>query len=162
MEERCGACGKPLAIFIGPPAPIPRKIGLGPLMVLIAVVAVCMAVGRVFLPLGILMGLVIPPAMARTHIASVRRDADGRPLSGAARFELFVASTCIVGFLVFVAAIVSVMAAGFGGMNGALLGSFIGIHAQGPAAVFVGTASALVATGAVMMAIGRPLWKIPD
>src|SRR5262249_46008871 len=114
IEQDCRECGRPLAVFIGPPAQI-RRIGLGTLIILIGEVAVCLALMRALAGLGIVMLLILVPAHVRTVVAVERRKADERPMSREETLEAFFASmglmlvigvaagiaffaTCFVGF----------------------------------------------------------------
>ena len=140
----CHACGRPLAIYIGPPARV-RSFGLGSVMLLIAVIAVCLGVARFAPGLGIVMLLIATPALARTVIAATRRAADERPLTGQEKVEVFLASTGLM-FLVllasgaaFVATCFPVGLAAFSvnSTPGVVLGFVIGAGAALAAAFFL-------------------------
>ena len=91
-EATCHACGRPLTIYIGPPKRV-RSFGLGPMMLMIGVIAVCLGAFRVAPGLGIILLLIAAPALARTVIAAARREADERPLTTRQKVEVFIAST---------------------------------------------------------------------
>jgi hypothetical protein len=95
IEERCQECGRPLAVYIGPPAKV-RRFGLGALMLLIAEIAVCLAVLRDLPGLGILMLLILVPAHVRTLVAVARRKADDRPMTRAEMLGVFFGSMALV------------------------------------------------------------------
>ncbi len=115
IEERCRACGKALAIFIGPRKPV-RKIGLGALMLLIALTAVCLAAMRVSPGLGIFLLILVVPALARMLIGAARRADDERPMTLEQKIGLYFASMGLmlgVSLAAFVAFVATCVPAGF-------------------------------------------------
>jgi len=67
IESRCRECDRPLAIYIGPPLRAAPRIGLGAGMIVVAVAAVCLAVGRLAPVPGIIAGLIATLALIRAH-----------------------------------------------------------------------------------------------
>jgi hypothetical protein len=89
---RCEACTKGLVVYIGPAQRLPRRFGLGSLMVLVASVAVGLSLIRPAPPLGVLVLALVPPALVRTMAAMSQRAGDERPMSTDERVSTFFAS----------------------------------------------------------------------
>lgn len=79
IEERCVACGTALAFYIGP-RPKVRRISLRAIMMLIVVVAICLAPVRVAPELSVIISLVAVPTALRTYLSVAEREADRRPM----------------------------------------------------------------------------------
>jgi hypothetical protein len=108
----CQACGKALTIYIGPAEAIPRRVGLGSLMLLVALVAPCLVVLREVPVLGVLLLVITVPALVRTLSAVSTRKSDGRPMITAEMLSTFGASLGIV-WLIEIAALLAFGAASF-------------------------------------------------
>ena len=104
VDNRCAACGKSLTVIIGP-RPKMRHVGLGSVMIVIAVLAVCLAPIRFAWPLSLLMAMLFVPATIHGVIALERRRLDGRPTPVGQAIGLFVRSF----FLVFWIALATVI-----------------------------------------------------
>jgi hypothetical protein len=128
----------------------PRSVHLGTLMVLIAVVAVCLALLRAAPGLGILLILVLVPASARTVAAVVRRQSRGKRMFWDEKLELFVLSIGIV-VVIGIASAAAFLATCF--PSGLLLTNAAGIPGL-IAAVIVGVG----AGGYVAFRLIRVLW----
>ncbi len=123
--DRCQACGKPVAFFLGPPAPIARAMGLGAIMWAIALIAGCLAIGKVDPVVGVGAFVVAGPAFVRTQVLAYRRRADGRPMRAVATAGDFLHNCgflMLVGLLAIVLVFVATM---LGGMVGAVVGSMV-------------------------------------
>jgi hypothetical protein len=104
-EDHCASCGKLLAIYIGPAETLPRRLGLGSLMLLVALVALCLVVMREEPALGVFMLLVSVPALIRTFAVVATRKADGRPMVVPEKVGTFAASAGIVWLIGLAAAL---------------------------------------------------------
>ena len=72
------ACGRVLTVYIGP-RPMVRRVGLGSVMMGVAVVAVCLAPVRVAPGFCILLACILIPATTRAILHIEGRKAEGRP-----------------------------------------------------------------------------------
>jgi hypothetical protein len=79
-ESRCESCSKALTIYIGPSEGLPRRFGVGSLMLLVASVALGLAALRGAPMLGVLVLFLIPPALVRTMAVVSQRTTDERPM----------------------------------------------------------------------------------
>ena len=73
-----------------------RTFGLSTLMVTVALCAVFFGVFRESPALGILLAIVVTPALVRTWVASSRREAKGQPMSEVERWVGFAGSVCVI------------------------------------------------------------------
>ena len=152
IESRCRECDRPLAVYIGPPLRLPPRIGLGSVMVLVAVAAGCLAVGRLAPVLGIVAGCVAALALLRARAAIGTEVALGvRPTAGR-RASLLVGSFGVAvtiflsaAFVFFLVAIV------VGGLLATLL-DMLG--------VFIGVVAGLVASIYVAHRLRKDLWEV--
>lgn len=95
IDDLCAACGKSLAVVIGP-RPTVRHVGLGSVMIVIAVVAGCLAPIRQAWGLSLGMAMLFVPATIHGVIALERRRLDGRPTRFSQAIGLFLQSVFIV------------------------------------------------------------------
>jgi hypothetical protein len=163
IEERCQECGRPLAVFIGPPAKV-RRFGLGALMLLIAEIAVCLAVLRALPGLGILMLLILVPAHVRTLVAVARRKADDRPMTWEETLRAFFGSMALI-LLIGVAAGIAFGTTCFAGFWGGYgLRSLWSANSNDPLGwgFFFGVSLGSVAAFAVGVLLLRRLWEPKD
>lgn len=163
IEEDCRECGRRLTVFIGPPAKI-RRIGLGPLMLLIAEIAVCLAVLREVPVLGILMLLILMPAQVRTLVAVARRKADERPMRWEEALATFFTSMCLM-LLISVAGLIAFGTTCFVGFWGGA-----GLRSLWPSAgnkgmewgFLLGVTSGALAAACAMILLLRRFWDTKD
>lgn len=80
VEARCASCSKGLTIYIGPTQGLPRRFGVGSLMLLVATVALGLSALRGAPMLGVLILVLIPPALVRTMAVVSQRATDERPM----------------------------------------------------------------------------------
>lgn len=105
IDEVCDSCGRPLAVVIGP-RPRVRRVNLATVMVLIALVAVCLAPIRVAPAASILLMAILIPTTVRVLLAIEERKADGRPMSFPQTFDAAFAS-CGITILILLAATIA-------------------------------------------------------
>jgi hypothetical protein len=92
----CEACSRGLVVYIGPAQTIPRRFGLGSIMVLVASVAFGLGLLRAAPPLGVVVLLLVPAALVRTVAAMSQRASDERPMTADERASTFAASLGVV------------------------------------------------------------------
>jgi hypothetical protein len=134
--------------------PARRTVQLNTLMLLIAVIAVCLGVLHEAPGLGIVLVILVIPALARTIGGARRRQALGRSMSWDERFLNFFASLGIVIVIEVAAAIAfvatctptGIVAANAMDLYGFILAGLIG----------------LAAAGFVVFYLGRALWRQKD
>jgi hypothetical protein len=163
QANACASCGKSLLVYIGPAEAIPRRLGLSSLMVLVAAIAPCLVVLRAEPALGVLMLLIIVPAVIRTFVAISTRKADGRPMPTDEKLATFAASLGIV-WLIGVAAGIA-----FGGsyfVSSALIYTILSIFIFLPQSamhdvwfMLPSMSLGLLAGLGVMYSLGRKLWR---
>lgn len=95
-EAVCSACSKGLTLYIGPTQNLPRRFGLGSLMVLVATVALGLGALRGVPLLGVLILVLIPPALVRTMAVTSQREADERPMTVDERMGVFFGSIGVI------------------------------------------------------------------
>lgn len=160
----CQSCGKSLLVYIGPAEVLPRRVGLGSLMLAVAVIAPCLVVLRDAPPLGAVLLLIIVPAMFRTLGAISTRESDGRPMIAAEKAATFAASLGIVWLMGLTAG----LAFGAVYMIAATVLEFVAAivptgspHLMStPWGALVVAPVALLAAGAAIWFLGRKLWAI--
>jgi hypothetical protein len=91
-EVSCRSCSRGLVLYIGPAHNLPRRFGLGALMVLVAAVAPGLGLLRDAPVLGVLILLVLPAAVIRTTAAISQSAADLRPLNFDQKVQIFFGS----------------------------------------------------------------------
>lgn len=91
-EAHCGACSKGLTVYIGPAHNLPRRYGLGSLMLLVATVAVGLGALRGVPVLGVLILILVPASLVRTMAIVSQRAVDGRPMNAEERTGVFFGS----------------------------------------------------------------------
>ena len=94
IDDDCAACRRGLTVFIGPRAQV-RRVGLGSVMMGVAVVAVCLAPVRVAPGLCILLACILLPATTRAILHVEGRKAEGRPMIVREKIGAFLNSTAI-------------------------------------------------------------------
>jgi hypothetical protein len=95
-EDACRSCSRSLLIYIGPAHNIPRRFGLGSLMLLVAVVAPGLALLRVEPLLGALILLLLPAAAIRTTAVISQSAYDLRPLRFEQKIQVFFGSIAVM------------------------------------------------------------------
>jgi hypothetical protein len=140
-EAYCCQCSKGLTLYIGPAQHLPRRFGVGSLMVLVASIAVGLGALRGAPLLGVLILLLIPPAVIRTTAVTSQRTADERPMSVDERMGVFFGSigvilaTLLSGFLAFAIVCIPV---GSMTMGGGSYGMAVAVSLAGLAALAAG------------------------
>lgn len=132
-----------------------RRISLGGLLALYGVLAGCIALGSVFWRLGVLLALLLLPALYRTLRHDAVRKAIGRPLDTGLLLHLFAVSlvvTGVIAFLVYLAFVIPfflVMALlSLGGLDKLTLsiGGFLG----------------LISSFSALFGLSNRLWPVED
>jgi len=124
-------------------------------MVLIAVIAVCLGVLRLVPGLGILLIILVIPALARTFVGATRRQALGRSMSWDEKVLAFLGSLGIVA-VIGLAASIAFVATCFPTGYVMLMG------AGGPAGFILAFLAGLTVAGIVILVLGRRLWPQKD
>ncbi len=93
---RCSSCSKALTIYIGEARSLPRRFGLGPLMVLVAVIALGLGVLREVPLAGVAILVLLTPAVVRTTAIVNQYALDHRPLSFHDRLATLVGSVGVM------------------------------------------------------------------
>jgi hypothetical protein len=127
-----------------------RTYHLSTLMLLVAVIAVCLGVMREVPGLGVLLILLMVPALIRTLAGAARRQSRGSPMPWEEKLVVFLSSLGIVfviGFAALIAFVTTCFPAG-------LVMFGVGWQFGLIVAVIVG----LVAAGLVFYHLGRVLW----
>lgn len=159
IDDTCAECGQPLLIVILP-RPKVRRVRIGSVMIVVAVVAVCLAPARIAPGASILLALFLVPATIRGLLVLEGRRLDGRRSSGDETAQVFVASfficaaiICSAGF----AFCVTCFPIGMATFN-------LHPRASGTAlpGVFLAFASGGVAALAVLYYVGKKLWPDRD
>jgi len=91
IDDVCAECGKPLEIVILP-RPTVRHVGLVSVMVVIAVVAVCLAPVRYAPGLSMVLAMFLVPGALRGVLVLERRRLDGGATDGVEVLAVFVKS----------------------------------------------------------------------
>ncbi len=89
QESLCRACSRDLTVYIGPAERLPRRFGVGSLMILVACVGIGLGFFRAVPLLGGAILVLVPAALVRTMAAMSQRAGDGRPMSGDERVSTF-------------------------------------------------------------------------
>ena len=95
IDDLCAACHQGLTLVILPRPKI-RRFGLGTVMILIAVIAVCLVPVRMSPWLSLFASIVLVPAFVRTFLVLEGRRLDGRNSRRAEYFEVFMKSFFMV------------------------------------------------------------------
>jgi hypothetical protein len=133
---QCWLCGQSLdrpgpAVAPPPPPmePARRTFGLSSLMLVIALVAVCLGVYREVPGLGILLAILVTPALVRTSVVATRRKAGGRPMPPLDKVGVFagtLAAVVVIGVSAIAAFAITCFPIGLAafsmGRNGGVLG----------------------------------------
>jgi hypothetical protein len=158
--KSCAACDRSLARPIGSGAvPAPpagrealerRTIHLNSIMLLIALIAVCLGVLREFPGLGVLLVVLVVPALVRTFTGAARRKALGTPMSWDQKLITFTASVGIVALIGLAASIAFVAVCFPIGV--------LSINAGGMYGIYFALIAGLAAGISVLVMLGRTLW----
>ncbi len=161
--DRCQACGRSLAFYIGPAENFPRRLDLRSIMVVIALVAACLVVTREVPPLGIFLMIISVPALLRTFVWTARMKGYGRPMLWPERLGAFTASLGIVWLIVLGASAAFALACTAGTIGGAaILAITTGRPGNGPDPSYLGIPLGGIAAGFVIYALGKVLWPVKD
>ena len=154
IESRCRACARPLAVYIGPPLAASPRFGLGSVMLVVAVAALCLAAGRQSPALGIFAGCVSALALLRTHAAIGSEVALGlRPTNGRRASVLLGSIGIGIVLLVTAGFVFGLVTIVVGGMLSAILG--VG-------GALTGGLAGLVAAVVVAHRLRGELWPVRD
>ena len=162
-DERCGSCGRPLTLYIGPAEHFPRRLDLASVMVLIALIAICLGVTREIPVLGIfLLGITIP-ALLRTFVWIRQVQGDGLTMLWPEKLGAFAASVGIVWLIL----LGTGAAFGFTFAVGTFAGTAIQAIVRGTShnaqvVVFAGIACGCVGGGLATYYLAKALWPIKD
>ena len=140
-DATCHACSKRLMLYIGPARTLPRKFGLGPLMILVAIVAVGLGIFRIAPPVGVLMLFLFVPAMIRTTGVASQRAEDRRPTTLEDKAWVFLTSIGLMTAVLVsscLAFIAVCLPAGLVAANGRGYGFVLVVAVGGGAALLVG------------------------
>jgi hypothetical protein len=157
IDDDCAACGRGLTLFIGP-RPKVRRVSYGSVMVVIAVVAVCLAPIRVAPGFCILFACILIPATARAILHIEGRKAEGRPMIAPEKVEAYVYSTTITVAILLVAStafVATCVPAGF------CIISTTGLYQSG-LGIMVACIAGAVPALFVIYKMGRRLWPRKD
>ena len=132
-----------------------RTVQLNTLMLLIALFAVCLGVLHEVAGLGILLIILVIPALGRTFAGARRREALGRSMSGAEKTLAFLGSLVVVAVLGLAASIAFLATC----LPTGIAISEAGHEGHG---IIVGVLVGLVAVGFVLFYLGRRLWPQKD
>lgn len=162
-EERCGSCGRPLTLYIGPAEQFPRRLDLASLMMLIALVAICLGVTREVPALGVFLLLIAVPALLRTFVWIARMKGDGQPMLWPEKLGAFAASAGIVWLILLGAVSAFAFAFTVGTFAGAALQAVvIGVPGSGPIAMFISVPFGCIASVVAGYFLVKTLWPIKD
>ena len=163
IGDRCERCGQPLTLYIGPPEHLPRRLGLGSLMVLIALVAVCLGLTREIPVLGVLLLAVAVPALLRTFVWIARQKGDGLTMLWPEKLGAFAASAGIVWLILVGAGAAFAFALAVGTLAGAAVQTvLVGSSAGGSIVPFVSVPIGCVGGGIAGYYLVKVLWPIKD
>jgi hypothetical protein len=157
IDDDCAACGRGLTVFIGP-KPKFRRVSYGSAMVIIAVVAVCLAPIRVAPGFCILLAVILIPATARAILHIEGRKADGRPMIAREKIDAYVQSTTIT-LAILLAASTAFVATCF--PTGYCIVATTGLYESGLGITVACIAGAVPALF-VIYKLGRRLWPRKD
>ena len=162
VDNRCAACGKSLTVVIGP-RPKMRHVGLGSVMIVIAVLALCFAAMRATPGLGIPVALFLVPATLRAGVHIESRRAEGRPMTWSEKNDSIATSIMLALILLpaagiaFAATCVPIGCAAGNGLD-AEPGAQPAIDRVMVVAVTAGTLMGIFAS----FALGRKFWPRKD
>lgn len=161
--DRCDACGCPLTLYIGPPEHLPRRLDLGSLMVLIALVAVCLGITREVPALGVLLLAVTVPALLRTFVWIARQKGDGLTMLWPEKLGAFAASAGIVWLILVGTGAAFAFALAIGTLaSAAVQAVVVGSPAGGSIVPFVSVPMGCVGGGLAGYFLVKVLWPIKD
>lgn len=157
IDDACARCGATLCVYIGPPPKI-RHVSLGSVMIVVGVVAICLAPVRVAPGISLILALILVPGVTRAILHIEGRKVEGRPMDGDEKFTTYLASVSIAVVLLvassaaFFATCVPVGFVVFATSNG---------RAETPG-FLVAFAVGFVVAGFVLYRLGRTLWPRKD
>ncbi|MDR3639494.1 MAG: hypothetical protein P4L84_37180 [Isosphaeraceae bacterium] len=161
--ERCGSCGRPLTLYIGPPEHFPRRLDLGSLMWLIALIAVCLGVTREVPALGVFLLAIAVPALLRTFVWVARQKEDGQPMFWPEKLGAFAACAGIVWLILLGAVAGFAMAFAIGSIAGAALQAIaFGAQGNGQAVLFASVPLGCIGGVLAGYYLVKALWPIKD
>lgn len=94
IDDVCMSCGRKFTIVIGP-IPRVRRVSLGSLMMIIGVIAICLAPVRSAPGISILLAMILVPATTRAVLNIERRKLEGRPMITEEKITAYFDSTVI-------------------------------------------------------------------
>ncbi len=153
IDQACAECGKALTVVIGP-RPKVRRIPLSAVMIVIAVVAVCLAPVRVAPGISALLAVFLLPACARAIVAIEGRKADGRPMAVEERINVWINSFLITIALIFAASAAFVVTCFPVGL--------VVVDRLGGFGLVVACLAGAVPAIAVLYFLGRRIWPRKD
>lgn len=162
-EPRCGSCGQSLTLYIGPVEHFPRRLDLGSLMLLIALVAVCLGITREVPVLGVFLLAVVLPALLRTFVWMRRAEGDGQALIWPEKFGAFAASTGVVWLIVLGTGVAFLVGLALGTAGGAaFLQAAFGRQNSAAVARFIGVPLGCAGAALIGYWLVKGLWPIKD
>lgn len=157
IDDSCAACGRSLTVVIGP-RPKVRRVNLSTIMILIVVVAVCLAPVRSTPGLSIVLLVILVPPSVRGILMVEERKADGRPMVLQQKIDAF-ASSCMITTLILLTASVAFFATCLPCGMMIVTPRRVGISPYGELVAF---ASGGVAALSVIYFLGRRFWPRKD
>ena len=139
-EAHCASCSKELTLYIGPAHNLPRRYGLGSLMILVASVALGLGALRGVPVLGVLILVLVPASLVRMMAIVAQRDVDGRPMNTDESMGVFFGSIGVMMAVIlasFLAFAIVCMPAGSMAMGAGGYGMPVALSLAGAAALAV-------------------------
>ncbi|HEV3168281.1 MAG TPA: hypothetical protein VGZ22_30030 [Isosphaeraceae bacterium] len=163
-SKLCWICHQPPVSTIQPedvrmasPVPPQRTFSLSSLMLLIALVAVCFGVIREFPGLGVLMIIVLAPALVRTLRSVYKGKAEGQPLSPLQKVGTFAVSMAFVLLIMLAAGIAFFITC----WAGVVAGSSVANGSDGAwTGLAIGLGLGAIAAIATGIWLARLVWKV--
>ena len=154
IADLCAACGKSLTVVIGP-MPKVKHVGIGSVMIVIAVVAVCLVPIRSAPWVSLFQVILFVPASIRGVIALERRRLDGWATPFGQAIGLFLDSFFIVLWIVLATVIGFVVAC--------LLIGFVTLSmGRGDAGIVTALVAGAIGAPATLYVVGKKLWPVKD
>lgn len=161
--DRCKTCGQPLTLYIGPAENWPRRLDLGALMVVIALVAFCLGITREVPVLGVLLLAVTVPALLRTFVWIARQKGDGLTMLWPEKLGAFGASAGIVWLILTGTGAAFAFSLTVGIVAGAAVQAVLfGFSSGGSVVPYFGVPIACVGGGFAGYYLVKVLWPIRD
>ena len=155
IDDACAECGKPLTVVITPRPKI-RRVNLQTVMIVIAMLAVCLAPIRTSPAFSVFLMIFMVPPTIRGILMIEERKADNRPMDLEQKFVAFGNSclvTMLISFCAFVAFGLTCFPIGLMSLDlsgGTSVGFIVACAAGAVAAIFV------------IIFLGRRLWPRKD